>query len=59
LTYPHRNVPALADALRSLAIDPSLRRRLGQAARRTVESQYHIEDTIAAVVQTVRSSLSS
>ena len=59
LTYPHRNVPALADALRSLVTDSSLRRRLGQAARRTVESQYHIEDTIAAVVETVRSSLSS
>jgi len=59
LTYPHGHIPALAHALRSLATDPSLRRQLGQAARKAVESQYHIQDTIAAVVDTVKSSLSS
>lgn len=59
VTFPHGNVPALADTLRLLVADPHLRHRLGKAARQFVESQYHIDNTIAAVVATVKACLSS
>ena len=42
LLVPPSNVPALSDALRSLAKDPDLRRKLGQRARMTVETQYNL-----------------
>lgn len=59
ITFEHGNVSALAESLRTLAADPALRRRLGQAARKVVESQYHIEETIASVASAVKSTLSS
>jgi glycosyltransferase involved in cell wall biosynthesis len=59
ITFAHGNATALAESLRSLATDSDLRRRLGQAARKSVESQYHIEGTIASVTKAVRSTLSS
>ena len=59
LTFAHANVSSLAESLRTLAADGDLRRRLGRAARKTVESQYHIQTTITSVVNAVTSTLSS
>ena len=59
LTFAHANASTLAESLRTLAADRDLRRRLGQAARKVVESQYHIQSTITSVVNAVRSALSS
>ncbi|HEY0524988.1 MAG TPA: glycosyltransferase family 4 protein [Stellaceae bacterium] len=50
LLVPVRDAAALADALARLAADPALRRRLGAAARRTVEGEY-AETAIAGAVQ--------
>ena len=50
LTYPHRDVRALAAQIRLLSQDAQLRKRLGNAARRTVDPLYRIENTISAVV---------
>ena len=47
LVVPPRDPAALADALAKLAGDPDLRRRLGAAARRTIESQ-HADTAVAA-----------
>ncbi|EQD38891.1 Glycosyl transferase, group 1 domain protein, partial [mine drainage metagenome] len=58
ITFEHGNVSALAESLRALAADPALRRRLGQSARKAIESQYHIQDTIASVTNAVKSTLS-
>ena len=58
LTYPHGNIIALAEVLRTLAANPALRKRLGQAARMTVQSKYRIEETTASVVHALQSSLS-
>jgi glycosyltransferase involved in cell wall biosynthesis len=46
------NVPALSDALRALAKDEELRRKLGRKARVTVESDYNLArnlDRLAAM----------
>lgn len=59
LTFAHSNVGSLADSLRTLSTDGNLRRQLGQAARTAVESRYHIQNTIASVVNAVTSTLSS
>ena len=58
LTYPHGNIIALAEVLRTLVANPALRKRLGQAARMTVQSKYRIEETTASVVHALQSSLS-
>lgn len=47
LVVPPRDPAALADALAKLAGDPDFRRRLGAAARRTIESQ-HADTAVAA-----------
>lgn len=58
LTYAHGDSAALAGVLRKLASNPDLRKRLGTAARMMVHSHYGIEETIAAVIHAVQSSLS-
>ncbi|NNL86293.1 MAG: glycosyltransferase family 4 protein [Myxococcales bacterium] len=42
------NPGALASALRQMACDPALRRRLGQAAAREVRARFDIRDTVRA-----------
>lgn len=59
LTFAHGNVSALAERLRALTLDNDLRERLGRAARRTVESRHHIDDTVSAVVATIRDALTT
>jgi glycosyltransferase involved in cell wall biosynthesis len=44
----------LCTKLLRLIDDPSLRQRIGSAARRTVNSEYDLRDTVAAVVNAVR-----
>lgn len=44
---PPRNPLALAGAIGSLLADESLRRRLGDAGRRQIETRFHIRETIA------------
>jgi glycosyltransferase involved in cell wall biosynthesis len=40
LEVPLRDVPALAEALDTLARDPALRKRLGEAGRKRVASRF-------------------
>lgn len=47
LVVPVRDAAALAAALLRLHADPSLRRRLGAAARERIRNDFRIEDTIA------------
>jgi glycosyltransferase involved in cell wall biosynthesis len=57
LTYEHGDCTALARALRTLATNPELRKRLGQAARLMTQSRYRIEATTFSVVSAIRSVL--
>lgn len=41
------DVPDLADGIARLVKSPPLRRKLGQAARKTVEARYHAEESVA------------
>lgn len=59
LTYPHGNVQALADRLRLLVGDTHMRHRLGQAARKRIETHHRIESTVSSVVDTLRETLSA
>jgi glycosyltransferase involved in cell wall biosynthesis len=43
LLVPPGSASELADALERLAGDPGLRRRLGQAGRRTVDEQFSLD----------------
>ena len=45
LVVPPRDAEALRDALRALARDAALRRRLGAAARARVEGPFHFRHT--------------
>lgn len=58
LLVPVRDAVALADALEQLALDPSLRTRLGQEARRQAEEIYSEQAVGRAVVALYRSVLS-
>ena len=49
LLFAVRDVQALADALRRLALDAGLRRRLGLEARRTLEAKFTIRVQAAAI----------
>ncbi len=59
LVVPPRNPVALADALEALATDAALRRRLGRAARATVESQHADTAVAAATLALYRRALSA
>lgn len=59
LVVPPRNPVALADALQVLATDAALRRRLGAAARATVESQHADTAVAAATLALYRRALSA
>lgn len=59
LTFAHANVSSLADSLRTLALDRELRQRLGQAARKAVQVNYELKNTIESVVNAVTITLSS
>lgn len=48
LLVPAGDVPSLMAAIESLASDEALRRRLGEAARRTVEERFGLEQTTTA-----------
>jgi len=54
LTFQHGNVQSLAERLRALGSDQQMRDRLGQAARREIETHYAIENTIESVVSTLK-----
>lgn len=49
LLVPPRDPAALADAIRSLAFDPDLRRRLGERARERYLTEYSIDSWVARV----------
>ena len=55
IVVPVRDVPALAGALKRLHEDPSLRRRMGVAARERIRNAFRIEDTIAKTLDLYRS----
>jgi len=44
----------LSEKLLRLIDDPALRRRIGAAARRTVNAEYDLRNTVAAVVHAVK-----
>ena len=46
IVVPVRDPDAIAAAIRKLIADPGLRRRLGEAARERIRTQFRIEDTI-------------
>lgn len=58
LRFPHGNIPALAEAIRTLAHDSNLRERLGATGQKTVASRYPIEKTIASVVAILKAAQS-
>lgn len=57
LTFQHGNAKALAAKIRLLASSQDMRKRLGQEARRQVENRYRIENTVASVVDVIKSLL--
>ncbi|MBI3075459.1 MAG: glycosyltransferase family 4 protein [Deltaproteobacteria bacterium] len=54
LLFPARDARSLAACLDQLLADEALRRRLGQAARRTVETRFRLEQSVAAYETTYR-----
>lgn len=47
IVVPIRDAQALNGAIRRLYLDPALRERMGEAARRRISERFRIEDTIA------------
>jgi glycosyltransferase involved in cell wall biosynthesis len=56
-TYRPGDVGAMAEMLIALADMPGVRNRLGVRGRHEVESRYNLRDTIASVVEVVRSAI--
>lgn len=54
LTFPHGNTAVLADQLRRLGTDPHLRDSLGRAARKEIEANYRIEDTVSSLISALK-----
>jgi glycosyltransferase involved in cell wall biosynthesis len=54
---PPGNVPALADAMRALLRDESLRQRVGQAARQRVLAQYTVERMVEQTLDVYRTAI--
>jgi glycosyltransferase involved in cell wall biosynthesis len=48
--FPPRDAAALAAALEKLLADPALRRRMGEASRRRIETEFSIERTVAGTI---------
>lgn len=59
IVVPRREPRLLADALAKLAADPGLRRRMGEAGRRRVASEFRLKDQISAFDLLYRSVLSA
>jgi len=57
LLYAYGDVPELAAALRRLAQDPNLRRDMGNAARRHVETYYSIDAYVTGVMKVLAETL--
>ena len=53
VVYPEGDVPALADALVTLAADPALRQRLGQQGRAGIEREYSLAAVTAKVMRLI------
>ena len=51
LLVKHQDPTDLAEALRKLIVDPGLRTRLGQEARRTVENQDTVKDWAQKIIK--------
>lgn len=57
LVVPPRDPAALAAALRRLLDDPDLRRRLGEAGRKQIETNFHVRETLRRTLELHRSLL--
>jgi glycosyltransferase involved in cell wall biosynthesis len=57
IVVPREDAPAAAQALRRLAADAPLRSRLGQAARRTIETTYSLDAVGAALKNALETEL--
>lgn len=57
IVVPVRDAPALAAAIRRLYLEPDLRRRFGDAARRRIGERFRVEDTIAQTLALYRALL--
>ena len=54
LLYEHGSVPALVEALRTIANDPELRARLSAEAIRTVDEEFSLQNMVAGMAAAVR-----
>ncbi len=59
LVVDPRQVPALADALRSLIGDPNLRARMGRAAAKTIQKKATLEHSVGAFMRAIQLALDS
>ncbi len=59
LVVPSRNPTAIGDAILRLALDPDLRRRLGEAGRNRVREEFSIERCLAAHAELYQETLAN
>ena len=59
LVVPPRHPAALAEAIVRLASAPALRQRMGDAARERIRKRFHIETTIASMLDVLRKAAES
>jgi glycosyltransferase involved in cell wall biosynthesis len=59
LVFPREDASACADQILRLLDDPGLSDRLGQAARRTVDAEFHIDQMISKVEYALDAAVSS